>query len=143
MRQLADTIQKHIRALKLLGQPTESWDALLLYLLSSKLDLVTRREWETKNSIKTHDPTFVEFCENLNQKCQILEAVAGQLPETAKQSSPINTYAISNNKLLHSSRFATKQRTDPNTLFNKPPFSATHGARHYTHSNISSPRQAT
>lgn len=46
LRKLLDTVLKNLRALKLLGEPTESWDTLIIYLVVSKLDSTTEREWE-------------------------------------------------------------------------------------------------
>lgn len=46
IRKLIDTILKNIRALNLLGEPTEHWDTLIIYLVVSKLDAATEREWE-------------------------------------------------------------------------------------------------
>lgn len=46
IRKLIDTILKNLRALKILGEPTEYWDTLIIYIVVSKLDSVTEREWE-------------------------------------------------------------------------------------------------
>ncbi|KAG7297753.1 hypothetical protein JYU34_018477 [Plutella xylostella] len=37
---------KNLRALNTLGEPTDSWDTLIIYMVVSKLDAVTEREWE-------------------------------------------------------------------------------------------------
>ncbi|XP_063545588.1 uncharacterized protein LOC134753595 [Cydia strobilella] len=50
LRKLLDTVLKNLRALKLLGEPTESWDTLIIYLVVSKLDPTTEREWEQYKS---------------------------------------------------------------------------------------------
>ncbi|XP_048001299.1 uncharacterized protein LOC125238053 [Leguminivora glycinivorella] len=50
LRKLLDTVLKNLRALKLLGEPTESWDTLIIYLVVSKLDSTTEREWEQYKS---------------------------------------------------------------------------------------------
>lgn len=46
IRKLIDTILKNIRALKMLGEPTDSWDTLIIFIIVSKLDKTTEREWE-------------------------------------------------------------------------------------------------
>lgn len=46
LRHLIDTILKNMRALKLLGEPVDSWDTLIIYIVVTKLDKVTEREWE-------------------------------------------------------------------------------------------------
>lgn len=47
IRKLIDTILKNLRALKILGEPTDSWDTLIIFIIVSKLDKTTEREWET------------------------------------------------------------------------------------------------
>ncbi|XP_051170292.1 uncharacterized protein LOC127287411 [Leptopilina boulardi] len=74
LRDLLDTTLKHVRALKVLGQPTESWDVPLICLISAKLDKESRREWE--RSVKgINVPSFDSFIEFLREKCQILESL--------------------------------------------------------------------
>lgn len=46
LRKLIDTILKNIRALKLLNEPVQHWDSLIIYIIVTKLDLTTEREWE-------------------------------------------------------------------------------------------------
>lgn len=46
LRRLIETVLKNLRALKILGEPTDSWDTLIIYLMVSKLDHTTEREWE-------------------------------------------------------------------------------------------------
>jgi len=43
---LVDTALKHIHSLQVLEQPTDSWDALFLHLIGSKVDKRTQIEWE-------------------------------------------------------------------------------------------------
>ncbi|XP_045454301.1 uncharacterized protein LOC123663677 [Melitaea cinxia] len=52
IRILIDTILRNLRALKTLNEPTEHWDTLIIYLIASKLDVSTEKEWENyKGSI--------------------------------------------------------------------------------------------
>ncbi|XP_059048264.1 uncharacterized protein LOC131843607 [Achroia grisella] len=46
LRYLIDNILKNLRALKLLGEPVDSWDTLIIYIIVSKLDKISEREWE-------------------------------------------------------------------------------------------------
>lgn len=48
LRNLLDLVLKHKRALTVLGQPTEKWDAPLIHLINLKLDKETRKEWENR-----------------------------------------------------------------------------------------------
>ncbi|XP_036148371.1 uncharacterized protein LOC105833274 [Monomorium pharaonis] len=73
LRKLLDNVVKHLRALKGLKRPIEHWDDLIIYLLTSKLDTVTSKEWET--SIKRGaTPRLSELTDFLAQRCRALEA---------------------------------------------------------------------
>lgn len=77
LRKLIDDFNKHIRALKSAGEPTEHWDRLLIHLLITKLDLTTKREWQEHTISKENDilPTFGDMMTFLNNRYQILEAI--------------------------------------------------------------------
>ncbi|XP_045445808.1 uncharacterized protein LOC123653874 [Melitaea cinxia] len=47
IRKLIDTTLRNLRALNSLNEPTNYWDTLIIYLIVSKLDCSTEREWET------------------------------------------------------------------------------------------------
>ncbi|KAJ8969878.1 hypothetical protein NQ317_004701 [Molorchus minor] len=53
-------------------QPTDNWDTLIIHMLTSKFDNVTRRDWE---SYKLQDelPTMQDINAFLKNKCDILE----------------------------------------------------------------------
>lgn len=44
LRALADNFQRHLRVLQQLKEPTDKWDTLIIYLITSKLDPVTKKE---------------------------------------------------------------------------------------------------
>lgn len=46
IRNLNESISKHLRILDTLLDPERKWDALLIYVISSKLDPTTIRDWE-------------------------------------------------------------------------------------------------
>lgn len=46
LQKLLDSLQKHTRALASLGQKADRWDTMLVYLLTTKLDCITKREFE-------------------------------------------------------------------------------------------------
>ncbi|XP_052755355.1 uncharacterized protein LOC128201692 [Galleria mellonella] len=46
IRKLIDVVLRNLRALKSLDEPTDSWDTLIIYIMVSKLDTSTEREWE-------------------------------------------------------------------------------------------------
>ncbi|XP_029054805.2 uncharacterized protein LOC114882094 [Osmia bicornis bicornis] len=72
LRYLIDGFSKHLRALRALQLLTEHWNALLLHVISAKLDLVSNMEWET--SLQTTDlPKLDDMIQFLTRRCQTLE----------------------------------------------------------------------
>lgn len=72
LRNMVDNVSKHLRALNSLAIKTEEWDVLLIYLLSSKLDKKSEREWE-EVKLAGELPTLEEFKTFLKRKADILE----------------------------------------------------------------------
>ncbi|XP_018370063.1 PREDICTED: uncharacterized protein LOC108765716 [Trachymyrmex cornetzi] len=87
LRKLIDDIQQNMIALTKLEQPVQSWDTLLIHLLTPKLDVKTKREWEFKREFSKL-PTMKEFIDFLNKRCSILETL---LPNQLKDTSSANT----------------------------------------------------
>lgn len=73
LRHIADGATKHIKALEALGRPTSQWDDLIVHVLSSKLDTLTMREWQSSLT-GTNPPTFEEFNDFVIRRCQMFEA---------------------------------------------------------------------
>jgi len=82
-RNIVDTLNKHIRALNALEQSTEHCDALFIYLISSKIDSVTAREWE-KQCVDNEIPSLQQFKEFLNIRASLLETLELNSKKTSK-----------------------------------------------------------
>lgn len=74
IRSLSDDISKHLTALKQLGEPVESWDTLIIYIISQKLDSVTAQEWE-KQRFQSDKPTIEDFKGFLHNRANLLETL--------------------------------------------------------------------
>ncbi|KAJ8724480.1 hypothetical protein PYW08_015954 [Mythimna loreyi] len=75
LRFLVDHITKNLRALASLGQPTDNWDVLIIFLLSAKLDSQTLLKWEEhRNSIASESPSLDQFCKFIINRANVLEA---------------------------------------------------------------------
>lgn len=72
LRNLFDNITKHLRCLKSLGEQTEAWDRLIIYIMSNKFDSITRRDWETFK-YEGDLPTMQDLNKFLMLKCEVLE----------------------------------------------------------------------
>ncbi|KAJ8959691.1 hypothetical protein NQ318_021882 [Aromia moschata] len=70
-------IHNHIKALALeqLKQSVKEWDAVLVYIISTKLDNVTLREWEIAKA-DLESPKFHDIKHFLNSRADKLEMVA-------------------------------------------------------------------
>lgn len=108
LRQIADSAARHIQALKALKRPTDSWDDLLVYLLVSKLDATTAREWQSPLT-GTELPTLKHFLDFLAHRSQVLES-------TAKSANIFSKNAITrfhaNNKQRASCNASVKVKCD-------------------------------
>ena len=90
IRQFSDNIQKHMRALKSLGQPVQHWDAVITYLIVNKFDQSTRHAWEASTST-TELATYSETINFLENRSKILEGCEeGQKMHSKPKSRPVN-----------------------------------------------------
>lgn len=74
IRKLIDEVLKHLRALDTLKEPTSHWDTLIIYLITTKLDKVTIREWEEyKADIEI--PSLDNLLQFLRSRADLLETL--------------------------------------------------------------------
>lgn len=86
LRTMLDTLNKHIRSLTSLGQPTDKWDTLLVYLVTKKLDYNSLRLWESHH-VSTELPKFSELTKFLEDRCNVLEAIRINNPLSSSSKS--------------------------------------------------------
>ena len=87
LREFIDNARNHIRALGVLGESVDSWDTLIILILSEKLDSVTFKEWE--EYLKSLSAvTFSDFTKFLERQAKLLERTASKSLGTVKKSSP-------------------------------------------------------
>lgn len=60
LRNLHHHVSSHVRALKALGQPVQSWDAWLVTLICGQLDATTAGEWQLRQDTKEL-PTYASM----------------------------------------------------------------------------------
>lgn len=72
LRFLYDNVTRHLRCLKMLDEPVQYWDTLLIHLITNKLDHNSRREWESYK-IPSDLPTMDDLNQFLKQRCELLE----------------------------------------------------------------------
>lgn len=97
LRQLLVTTEKHVRALKKLGQPTDQWSTILVHLMTAKFDNITKRDWESKTSSK-EIATYDQFIEFTTSRCVMLETMHLTKPQRKKSSNNIVNKTNTSNK---------------------------------------------
>ncbi|EZA54564.1 hypothetical protein X777_05700 [Ooceraea biroi] len=72
LRLISDGESRHVLALQSLKRPVNSWDDILIYVISSKLDVATAKDWQATLK-ESQIPTFKEFVDFIAHCSQILE----------------------------------------------------------------------
>lgn len=75
---IIDKVTKHLRALKILGKPTEHWDSLIVYHISIKLDNISSREWEKQKSMSQSKPSLSDVTKFIRACAQVLQILESQ-----------------------------------------------------------------
>lgn len=116
IRKMIDSILRNLRSLKSLGEPTESWDTLIMYIIVCKLDSSTEREWENHkgalvSGFQSQSPKRKLILDDLltflRNRADLLEMVnVNSNPNNSQSSSKSqnNNYSKNNNKSFHSSK---------------------------------------
>ncbi|XP_039304376.1 uncharacterized protein LOC105201305 [Solenopsis invicta] len=86
---LKDGAAKHLHALEALKRLTDKWDDILIYVLSSKFDNLTLREWQASLT-GSELPTLKQFFTFITHHCQTLEATSKSSAHAAKSNSRPN-----------------------------------------------------
>lgn len=74
LRHLLDKLNQHLNSLNKLKLPTEHWDALIIHLVSTRLDNNAKKEWETSLDNDTF-PTLQQLQDFLTKRCLTLETL--------------------------------------------------------------------
>lgn len=76
LRNIVDNLERSVRSLKVLGEPVEYWNRLLIFIYFKKLDYETKKQWEETNISKFQgDPTLKDFLDFILNKCRVLENI--------------------------------------------------------------------
>lgn len=83
LREFIDDATNHRLALRSLGEPVETWDTILVTLLSRKLDQMSIREWEKRIVSQKTMPTFNQFSAFIEERSRYLANIAVNTPAIA------------------------------------------------------------
>lgn len=85
LRQLIDTTSECVQSLRSHELPTDQWDAVLVYIMTQRLDPETHKQWEV--SLADNElPTFKDICTFLEKRCRSLEVIGGTSSPAATTS---------------------------------------------------------
>jgi len=84
IRGLVDYVLKHLRVLKSMNLPTDSWDELVIHMIEAKLDTTTLRAWE--QHAVTAEVKLTILTDFLVRRCQILERIEARTKEKSVAS---------------------------------------------------------
>lgn len=90
---LTEAVVGHINALDTLGQNPKRWGSLFVHVVSTKLDIVTLKEWEVAKSNLDDVPEIDELLKFLENRIRILESV-----ESLESMKLINNNNSSHNR---------------------------------------------
>lgn len=104
IKQLLDTTASCLKSLNNLGIDTSSWDAIVIYLVVSKLDHETRKQWENFVSQETTDESlnWSQLMEFLESRFRMLEMLDNSRNIIKSPQYHTNTKQVPNPKTFHS-----------------------------------------
>lgn len=104
LRFIIDHVTKNLRALSTLGLPTEQWDVLIIYILTTKLDTSTNFKWEEHRNSLSEIPSLNDFFSFLKNRADVFETV-----NRAKSDNKYKSYqSVKQNPATPQPKFATK-----------------------------------
>ncbi|XP_066581782.1 uncharacterized protein [Prorops nasuta] len=88
MKTLRDTTIVALDSLRKLGYPVDGWSAILVHILTNKLDQVLSVEWEKEIRRVLKYPSFTQFVDFITDQINMLESAHHTLLHFEKQSNP-------------------------------------------------------
>ncbi|KAL0849193.1 hypothetical protein ABMA28_013532 [Loxostege sticticalis] len=101
LRTMIDTINKNLRSLAALGQPTDYWDTLIIHVMAQKLDYSSNLKWEEFRNNHTDILDLKQFLKFLSNRADLLLTIQNnkQVNKTNNsQSQSYNTNSTQKNK---------------------------------------------
>lgn len=108
IRTLRDKANMSIQALRNLDRSVDTWDDMLVYLVTRSLDPITRKAWELKLGDNVDYPSYADLDKFLEARVRALEAIPSSATATHKRgesfsnfvkSRHINTHAVTSTAL--------------------------------------------
>lgn len=106
LRDLIDYTSRHLRVLRGLGVPIDTWDELIMHMMETKFDVQTLRAWEEEIESK-ENARLDDMLEFLKRKCQTLERIESRTADKNERSKE------SDQRGKGSSSLSSKPHTTP------------------------------
>lgn len=90
IRDMIDTSQDCLNALRVLNVDVNNWDPLLLFMLVLKMSSQTHAAWEMDQEGSEELPTFNAFMEFMENRFRMLESLATRTPSTSHATQPLH-----------------------------------------------------
>lgn len=97
LREFTTRIKQHLASLKTLNEPIDTWDTILVYIFSQKLDIYTNRAYQLDKNLDDK-PNFEAFLEFLENRAKALEAVNDQSQNKTKPKVTNTAIKTNDNK---------------------------------------------
>ncbi|XP_055714723.1 uncharacterized protein LOC129808837 [Phlebotomus papatasi] len=86
LRALCNVVNQFVSVLKKMGLHIDKWNGILVCLVETKLDKVSRRDWEETISANKEFPTFEELNTFLTRRSKMLRSLSNSTASTPKQT---------------------------------------------------------
>ncbi|XP_062538173.1 uncharacterized protein LOC134206469 [Armigeres subalbatus] len=84
LNQLIGEFEKNLQMLEEIGEKPSDWSTILAYMVCTRLDLATLRQWETHHNSK-EVARYRDLMDFLKSHCSVLQSVAPLKPSTSNQ----------------------------------------------------------
>lgn len=132
LKSLYVDINKHLRSLNNLGEKTDSWDRIIIQIVSNKFDSVTFKEWQSykwENEL----PALKDLNNFLKDRIKILSKLESK-KSSQRQNIEIQQY---NSKKRHSNSFVTSSKK-MNCVYCKKPDHSIYSCRDFLTLSVNS-----
>ncbi|XP_011171895.1 uncharacterized protein LOC105204503 [Solenopsis invicta] len=94
LQTLLDSADMSIHALKNLGCPVDTWDDILVFLVSQRLDKTTRKAWELKLEQSKEPPSYSDLHVFLESRIRAFEVLAPRKASSATDTAASKAKAV-------------------------------------------------
>lgn len=120
MRQLIWHIQTHIASLKILSQPVEYWDTVIIHMAKKKLDFIEQKDWQDRIKACTPQnmPKLKDFVKYLTERSHTIRMLQQSKGKTVNVKQPQDSRKTDKKVVLASMHKVCKLCKKEHPIFN-------------------------